>query len=342
MVGNAPDFWWEERSWKALALTPAALAYDAVARRRMVQAPRLPVPIPVICVGNFTVGGTGKTPVAVEIAKAAKARGLNPGFLTRGHGGTVGALPHIVKPGRDLARHVGDEPLLLAEHGIVCVSRDRHAGAQRLLARGCDFAIMDDGFQSARIHIDYALQVVDAVRGIGNGKVLPAGPLRASLSTQMRFTDALMVTGKGDGATALIRMAARAAKPVYHAFVEPMNAESIAGKRVLAFAGIGHPPKFFETVKECGADLVQADSFPDHHGFTDTEIAELGETLERRGLIAVTTAKDAARMRSGSKAAQAFLTHCVVLDICLRFDPAGIAERIVGETIARAQRRRFP
>jgi tetraacyldisaccharide 4'-kinase len=241
MVSEAPPFWWGKPDWRAVALWPFAAAYGAVAARRLANAPREKIPAPVLCVGNLTVGGSGKTPVAIALARQAAAMGLKPGILSRGHGGSVSGPPHLVDPDHDSARHVGDEPMLLARAAPVAVSTDRAAGARALLARGCDFLIMDDGFQSARIHIDYALIVVDARRGVGNGRIIPAGPMRAGLTQQMRFTDAVLKVGDGDGANRVLRQAARAGRAFFEARVRALPVEGIKGRRCLAVAGSGDP-----------------------------------------------------------------------------------------------------
>ena len=219
MTSEAPPFWWQAPDWRAYALYPISAIYGTVARRRMTAARREPIDVPVLCVGNFTVGGAGKTPVAIALARQARRMKLSPGFLSRGFGGKF-PVPHVVDVHRDSARHVGDEPLLLAAHAPVAVTPDRAAGAKLLASRGCDFLIMDDGFQSARIHMDYALLVVDGRRGVGNGHVIPGGPVRAPLVHQMRFVQGLLKVGEGEAANDIIRMAARAGRPVYEAHTE--------------------------------------------------------------------------------------------------------------------------
>ncbi|RVB67203.1 tetraacyldisaccharide 4'-kinase, partial [Mesorhizobium sp. M7A.F.Ca.CA.004.06.1.1] len=214
MASEAPPFWWEEPDWRVLALSPLSAIYAAAAGRGMRRAKREKIEAPVLCIGNFTVGGTGKTPVAIALAEQAKRMHLKPGFLSRGHGGSF-AEPHVVDIDHDSARHVGDEPLLLAEHAPVAVTPNRAAGARLLLERhGCEFLIMDDGFQSARIHIDYALVVVDARYGIGNGRVIPGGPLRAKIVDQLVFTSGLLKMGEGTAADSVVRQAARAGLPI--------------------------------------------------------------------------------------------------------------------------------
>jgi len=331
VASEAPPFWWEAPDWRVFALSPLSAVYGMVAGRRMHRAVREKIDAPVLCVGNFTVGGSGKTPVAIALAKQARRMQLNPGFLSRGHGGSF-AEPHVVDAHHDSARHVGDEPLLLAEHAPVAVTPNRAAGARLLLERhGCDFLIMDDGFQSARIHIDYALVVVDARYGIGNGRVIPGGPLRARIVDQLVFTSGLLKMGEGTAADAVVRQAARAARPIFEAHTEPSSKQGLAGKRFLAFAGIGHPEKFFDTVREAGGELALTRPFPDHHFYGEDELAELVATARAEGLGLITTAKDAARLRHG--APQDFLDRLEVLAIDTVFELERVPERIIDETL---------
>lgn len=332
MTSEAPPFWWEKPDWRVLALSPASAIYGLVAGRRMRHAPREKVAAPVLCVGNLTVGGSGKTPVAIALAKQAKRMQLTPGFLSRGHGGSF-AKPHVVDAHHDAAKHVGDEPLLLAEHAPVAVTANRAAGAKLLIEeRGCDFLIMDDGFQSARVHIDYALVVVDARFGIGNGRVIPGGPLRAKVVDQLVFTSGLLKMGEGTAADGVVRQAARAGRPIFLAHVEPADPSRFAGGRFLAFAGIGHPEKFFDTVRGAGGEVAQSRAFPDHHFYAQDELADLLALARQEGLRLVTTAKDAARLRHGETPA-GFLAQLDVLDIEAVFELDHVPERIVDETL---------
>ncbi|MEP6566370.1 MAG: tetraacyldisaccharide 4'-kinase [Mesorhizobium sp.] len=331
MSSEAPPFWWEEPDWRVFALSPLSAAYALVAGRRMRAAVREKVNAPVLCVGNFTVGGSGKTPVAIALARQAKRMQLNPGFLSRGHGGSF-AQPHVVDPHHDAAKHVGDEPLLLAEHAPVAVTPNRAAGARLLTEKhGCDFLIMDDGFQSARIHIDYALVVVDARYGIGNGRVIPGGPLRANIVDQLVFTSGLLKMGEGTAADAVVRQAARAGRAIFEAHTEPGGKERLAGRRFLAFAGIGHPEKFFDTIRDAGGEVVLPRPFPDHHFYGEDELAELAAMARKDGLGLITTAKDAARLRHG--ASPEFLAQLDVLEIDTVFELDNVPERIIDETL---------
>lgn len=338
MTSEAPPFWWEKPDWRALALSPLSKVYGAVAGRRIRRAKPPSVSLPVLCIGNFTVGGAGKTPTSIAFAQAAIAAGLRPGIVSRGYGGAFSGLRHV-DPDHDSARQVGDEPMLLARHAAVVVSADRLAGAMALQRSGCDFIIMDDGFQSARLHFDYALMVVDAGRGIGNGHVIPGGPLRAPLTDQLVRTDALLKIGTASGADHVVRNAARAAKPIYEAVLSPKETGGITGRPLLAFAGIGDPSKFFRTLEEAGADVVQTRSFPDHHPYTDDDVTNLTETAEKEGLALVTTAKDHVRLLDGNVAARELAERTLVLDVDLIFSHPHTASRIIRETRDRARTR---
>lgn len=340
MASEAPPFWWRKPDWRAFALYPLSAAYAAAARRRLRTARREKVAAPVLCVGNFTVGGAGKTPVAADLAGAARRMGLRPGILSRGYGGSLPG-PHLVDSRLDSARHVGDEPLLLARHAPVAVARDRAAGAELLLGRGCDFLVMDDGFQSARLHFDYTLIVVDARRGVGNGHVVPGGPLRARLVDQLPYADALLTMGEGSGADRVVRKAARAGKTIIGARLRPRPASGIEGRRLFAFAGIGDPEKFFDTVTEAGGLVAGTRAFPDHHFYADDELADLVHQARVAGLELVTTEKDAARLAHGSPAAASFLLDLHVLAAEVVFDPPDAPRRIIEATLAAWRERRL-
>ena len=341
MVSEAPPFWWTKADWRAWALWPASAIYGAVARRRLLNAPREKVEAPVLCVGNLTVGGSGKTPVAIALAREARRLGLAPGILSRGHGGTVSGPPHLVDPDHDSARHVGDEPLLLARAAPVAVSADRAAGARALIGAGCDFLIMDDGFQSAMIHIDYALIVVDARRGIGNGHTIPGGPMRAPLVAQMRHVDGLLKLGEGGGAERVVRQAARAGRPFFEARVEAHPPEGIAGGRCLAFAGIGDPAKFFDTVRAAGAAEIVEKSFGDHHFYSEFDAQDLISTADAQGLHIVTTAKDAVRLDHGEEALGELRSRAKVIEIEAVFELERTPRTIIEAALDGWRRRRL-
>jgi len=299
----------------------------------MRRAPRFQVDAPVICVGNFTVGGEGKTPVAIALAREALAQGHRPGFLSRGHGGSH-SKPHTVDATNDSARVVGDEPLLLARYALTIVATDRAEGARHLISEGCDLIIMDDGFQSARLHMDFALIVVDAKRGLGNGHVIPGGPLRAPVAKQMHYLDAVVTMGRGNGADHVIRRAARAGRPVFTAAVHPVDGAEFTAKRVMAFAGIGNPEKFYDTLRVLGADVVATRAFPDHHPFSEEELSELVEEAEVDHLLLVTTEKDLVRIANGMPAADRFKSKIRALAVEAVFDEPQTPARIIRQAVA--------
>ncbi|MDY8109339.1 tetraacyldisaccharide 4'-kinase [Fulvimarina sp. 2208YS6-2-32] len=338
---KAPDFWWQAPSWQAAALSPLALTYGAVAARNLDKGRRAPLSVPVLCVGNPTVGGAGKTPTAMALARAAIALGRTPGFVTRGYR-RKGSAILVVDGDRHTASQTGDEPLLLAKIAPTAVSADRRKAAERLIDEyGCDLIIMDDGFQSARLRTDYALLAVDARRGLGNWQVFPSGPLRAPLKTQLAHASAILMIGTGEAGAAVVSEAARSNHPVFRAHLLAENGQRFQGMPVLGFAGIGHPQKFTETLKACGARVEMTRAFPDHHAYRPQDLARLSQEAWKNGLQLVTTAKDAARLATGTEAARLFLAECEVLDVTLSFENAGAASAIVKETLANFHRRRF-
>lgn len=297
-MARAPGFW-RRKGPTALALWPASRIWGGRVARRMARSPEYWPPVPVLCVGNYTVGGEGKTPTAIELARLAVEEGLRPGFLSRGHGGTERGP--VVVGARDTAYRVGDEPLLLARVAPTVVSRDRPAGAQLLLKKaGIDVIIMDDGFQNPSLGKDVAFVAADAESGFGNGLVLPAGPLRAPLRAQLQRTDALVLIGDGAAGGGLVRLAARGNLELLRAHLEPARRDGWADRPVLAFAGIGHPQKFFAGLEQVGAKFAGRIPFPDHHAFTAEEAEMLLQRARSGALRLVTTEKDLARLYGAS------------------------------------------
>jgi tetraacyldisaccharide 4'-kinase len=343
MVSDAPPFWWKKNAdWRAWLMAPASWIYGAIAGRNLKKAKRLEIEVPVICVGNFTVGGAGKTPTVITLARAAIAKGLKPGVLSRGYGGGIDKTT-IVDPHHHRAKDVGDEPLLIAREALTVISRKRVEGARQLIKEGADIIIMDDGFQSAKLHFDYALMVIDTVRGIGNGLIVPAGPVRAPTRLQLKYATALLKVGKGNAADPFIRIAARSGKAVYESLIKPVGtAGELAGKRVLAFAGIADPQKFYRTVEECGGEIVVKQSFGDHHHLSDDEIEDILGTAEIEQLEIVTTAKDAVRLIGHHGPAQTLLAKARVIDVEMAFESPGIPAQIIREAIAAFKKRRVP
>ena len=194
-----PSWWYSERIPSAAwGLLPVSALYGAAVQKRFRDAKPYRCKLPVICVGNFTMGGAGKTPVALKLAALLRERGIRPGFLTRGYGGSERG-PYLVNAASDGAARVGDEPLLLAEAAPTVVSRDRPAGARLLETLAVDAIIMDDGFQNPSLAKDFSLVVIDAAAGLGSGRVFPLGPLRAPLAFQAGMADAILLLGGGAG-----------------------------------------------------------------------------------------------------------------------------------------------
>jgi len=329
-----PTFWWREPGLASALLAPMGAAYAAFAAGRMTRAGAR-VGVPVLCVGNFTLGGSGKTPATITIARMLQNAGERVFCLSRGYGGSVSG-PKQVDAHTDHAAQVGDEALLLARAAPTIVSRDRVAGAELARAGGASVVVMDDGLQNGSIVKDFTLAVVDGGRGIGNGKVFPAGPLRASLGAQWTRCDALLVVGEITGAADVIAAAEVRGKPVLHAklVADPAALTALGGKQVLAFAGIGDPEKFFATLSTTGIAAPRHLAFPDHHRFTAEEAAALVMQAEHEGLELLTTEKDHARM-VGDPALVALCERARVLPVTLEFEDAAALKALLLGTISR-------
>ncbi|AJY47699.1 tetraacyldisaccharide 4'-kinase [Martelella endophytica] len=337
MLMKAPRFWWQAGHPLGLLLSPLGWIYGYFAGRRMQRASGARAGVPLVLVGNFTVGGTGKTPVAEALARAALARGLKPGFVLRGFGARVdGAM--LVDPAQHTHDDVGDEAVMLSATAPVAVSPARLDAAHLLEAEGVDFIIMDDGLQSGRIAPDFALAVVDAARGLGNGRCLPAGPLRAPLDIQRLKVDLLVVNGSG-GNRAVGAFADAHGLPVAAVRAVPaQGADRFRGRDVLAYAGIGDPRKLFDTLEEIGATVVKAVPLADHQPLTP----ELARSLldDADGLALVTTAKDHARSAGATDPAIADLrAKSEILAIEIMFAEPDMPGRIVDATVAAFARR---
>ena len=286
---RAPGFWQQDGLLPAL-LAPAAALWAAAATRRAAR-PGWRAPVPVICCGNATVGGAGKTTLALDLGARLRQRGRAVAFLTRGYGGRVTGVLRV-DPARHDAALVGDEPLLLAAVAPTYVAADRAAGARAAIAQGADVLVMDDGLQNPTLAKDLALLTIDGAGGFGNGRVLPAGPLREPLAAAASRCQAAVLIG-ADCTGALARLPP--ALPVLRADLVAAD-HDLAGQRVAAFAGIARPEKFFASLAAAGAEVVQATGFPDHHRFTADELAALLAGAARRGARPVTTRKDAVRL----------------------------------------------
>ena len=324
---HAPEFWRHDGLLAAL-LAPAS----AVWRRRTASRMRRTIPeivdIPVICIGNAVAGGAGKTPVAMSVADRLSAHGAKPHFVSRGYGGTT-VEPTRVDPDHHTAREVGDEPLLLARHAPTWVARNRVAGARAAVSAGAEVIVLDDGFQNPSLHKDISILVVDGGYGFGNGRVMPSGPLRENLDDAIARADALAIIGADRHR---IEQSVSGTKPVLAArFVPRIQDDDLSGAAVLAFAGIGRPEKFFETLAGMGCQLIATRAFADHHPYTSDEVMKLIEDAAAAGAVPVTTEKDAVRLPAEA--------HGIIrtLGVTLEWRNEAALDRLLAPALSQAQ-----
>lgn len=286
---SPPDFWTRAGLTTSL-LKPAAHAYAALGAVRHALATPYRAPVPVICVGNLVAGGAGKTPVVESLVNMLVAGGRHPAILSRGYGGSESG-PVPVDAAKHTAGAVGDEPLMLSRLAPVWVGRDRAAAARAAVAAGADCLVMDDGFQNPSLAKDLSLLVIDGAYGLGNGQVMPAGPLREPPVRALARADAVVLIGND-----CFDLVHRLTKPVLRAALQPVNIADFHGRVVVAFAGIGRPEKFFTTLEAGGARVLTRHAFPDHHAYSDADLRDLAKEAEAKAATLVTTAKDRARM----------------------------------------------
>ena len=287
---RAPEFWHDAPGLISGLLAPVGAAFDAAGRVRRALAHPYRGAVPVICVGNLVVGGAGKTPVVLSLVELLQDMGAAAHVVMRGYGGRL-AGPVQVDPRLHDADAVGDEAMLTVQRAACWVARDRAAGIRAAAAAGAAAVLLDDGFQNPSVAKDLSLLVVDAEYGFGNGRRLPAGPLRESAARGLARADAVVALGGGDR-----RDLVGCGRPILRADLTPLDSERFAGCRVVAFAGIGRPEKFFATLRQSGANVVMQQPFPDHHRFSAAELTGLRHIAEREGGMLVTTEKDYVRL----------------------------------------------
>ncbi|MGI4744473.1 MAG: tetraacyldisaccharide 4'-kinase [Janthinobacterium lividum] len=319
---QAPAFWYSRRpSLAGMVLGPLGAITKRATARRLLR-PGWTAPVPVICCGNVGVGGAGKTTLALDLAARLQVLGLAVHCLTRGYGGRVGRSVLRVDPDRHDATLVGDEALLLARQAPCWISADRAAGAQAAIAAGAQILLMDDGLQNPGLVQDWPLLVIDGAAGFGNGRLLPAGPLREPVGTAAARAAAAIMIGPdetGDGASLPPGLT------VLHAELVMDEATlELRGRKVLAFAGIGRPEKFFDALDRVGLDLACTHAFPDHHRFHGRELDALQRDAARLGAILVTTPKDAVRLPLALRG------DIIVAGVSLRWHDPAARDRLIG------------
>lgn len=319
---RAPEFWYTPASEPALAarlLSPLGWLYGRGTARRLRRGPGVKLEVPVVCVGNLNAGGTGKTPTVMAILGLLSDLFQTPHVVTRGYGGRLKG-PVRVDPALHTAEEVGDEPLLLAAFAEVWVADDRAAGGQAAVQAGASVIVLDDGFQNPALHKDLSIVVVDAQKGFGNGRCIPAGPLREPVCAGLKRADIVLSIGDADAQQQFDNKATVAQLLHLRAALEPLQTGMIwSATRVIGFAGIAHPEKFFATLRSLGADVVHTEPLDDHQPLTPALMNRLEADAKRLGAQLVTTEKDAVRLPAR------FRTQVITVPVRLKFEDGAVA-----------------
>ena len=322
---KTPDFWQKGKGgWKASLLLPVALLYAAGAGLRSWVTRPVNAGVPVLCVGNVTAGGTGKTPVVIALVQAARAMGVRAAVVSRGYGGAL-AGPVKVDVSQHHATDVGDEPLLIAAHGETWVAKNRVDGAKAAVADGADMIVLDDGFQNPTLHKDLSIVVVDGMFGFGNGRRFPAGPLREALPAAMRRADLVLLMGRDD---ADLTDSIGEDIPVERAALRPEASDSLApGTKCVAFAGIGLPEKFFATLRSLGVIVLAEHPFPDHFMYARGDVDRLISEARSQAATLVTTAKDYVRLPEDAA------KEVAVLEVVVDFENLDLPSKLIARAL---------
>jgi tetraacyldisaccharide 4'-kinase len=319
-MARAPAFWSQDGFW-GRALSPLSLIGAAMTARRVAR-PSWVVPVPVVCCGNVGVGGAGKTTLVLDLAKRLVRRGVGVHILLRGYGGSARGTHRVQQS--DPVGLVGDEALLLMQAAPTWTGADRAASARAAIAAGAEMLLMDDGLQNATLAKTFSFMVIDGATGFGNGRVLPAGPLREPVgAAAARVQAAVLIGPDKTGATGSLPRKL----PVLQAhLVQDQAIQALAGQRVVAFAGIAFPEKFFAPLRQAGADVVAARGFPDHHPYSARDLVDLQQEATALGAILTTTPKDAVRLPA------AFQVR--VIGVGLRWDDPNLIEAILQKLVS--------
>ncbi|MGD1926595.1 MAG: tetraacyldisaccharide 4'-kinase [Paracoccaceae bacterium] len=297
---KAPAFWWHDRASPGLVsslLTPASFLWQAGAALRAARSDAVKAPVPVLCIGNLTAGGAGKSPMVAALQFRLRAKQINAHVVSRGYGGRL-VGPHQVVEGRDTFEDVGDEPLMLSANGPVWIARQRARAASKAADADAELVVLDDGFQNPSLFKNASIVMVDAVQGFGNGRVIPAGPLREPVSSGLARADLVVVVGTPEERSQCLAQwpELRGVSVVEAELVPQRTGLPISGEAVVAFAGIGRPEKFFDTLRAMGAELVATHAFGDHQHYSDAILRRLLREARMSDAMLVTTEKDAVRL----------------------------------------------
>lgn len=302
---KTPTFWNKPGIISTLLL-PIGWIYALLTRIRIMLVRPKKVNIPVICIGNLTAGGTGKTPVSISLAEMLQAQKLNPYFISRGYGGSLKGV--LVDNSKHQPKDVGDEPLLLSKQAPVVVNSDRIAGAQLAQENGADILIMDDGFQNPYLYKDISFIVVDGALGFGNRRPIPSGPLRESLTGGLKRADAIIIIGEDKQ-----KRGKFIDKPIFRGTMEP-SIKTLKGEKIIAFAGIGRPSKFYYSLIALEAILIKTIDFPDHHTYTVDELEQIIQEAKTLKASIYTTSKDFVKIPTSLQ------KHFQVLEITIKWE----------------------
>ena len=282
---KTPRFW-KSRNLISTTLLPLGWIYSGLTAARLKFKKSGKVNIPVICLGNITAGGSGKTPTAVTLAKLLQKKGYHPYFVSRGYGGKLSGII-LTKDSSYTAAEVGDEPLILSRIAPVSINPDRYQAALKAQEQGADIIIMDDGFQNPSLKKDISILIIDGGFGFGNQRPLPAGPLRENLQSGLKRANAALIIGedKNNCAQEMKNL------PLFTGKIKEIEPQT-KPTQVIAFAGIGRPEKFYQSLENCGMNIISRHDFPDHHFYTEKELQSLSNEAQEKKAALYTTAKD--------------------------------------------------